>query len=304
MSLKQTKNKIRGISKTHKVTKAMEAVSAVKMRKSQSRAISGRPYAIAALNILKRLGGSLDAIHHPLVVARPVKRITIAVITSDRGLAGSLNSATIKKVYEVIKRYKLERNEVSLVCFGRKSYEHFLKRGFEVIFHEVNISDDVLHTDLVNVSRMLSERYENNETDLCVVVYTNFVSTFEQKASARVVLPLELKEIEGMVGEILPKKGKFSELRRADTSATVYTIEPDAESVLNELMPFLLQISVYHALLESKASEHSARMVAMKNASDKARDLTKELTREYNKARQALITREVSEIVGGIEAMR
>lgn len=305
MSLKLIKTKIRGIDKTHKVTKAMEAVSAVKMRKSQERALTGRPYAVAAINILKRLGSSFDASRHPLVMRRAVERICIIVVTSDRGLAGSLNSAVLKSVNEEIARRGLPKESYTLLCLGKKGSEHFAKRGFKVAYQRHSIADDVRHADLAEISHLAAALYRDEKCDLVLMAFTNFVSTFEQKASIRVILPLEPEELERIVRDITPRRGKFAESKEHEVLGnTLYTMDAEPEAILNELFPFLVQVGVYHALLEAKASEHSARMVAMKNASDKARDLSKELTRSYNKARQALITREVSEIVGGIEAMR
>lgn len=303
--LKEIKNKIKGIEKTHKVTKAMEAVSAVKMRKSQERAMKGRPYATAAISILRRVGGSFDALKHPLVVSRDVRNVCLTVITSDKGLAGSLNGAVLKAANDEIRRRGLTTETCSFICIGRKGYEHFAKRGFKVLHYAENISDDVRHDELLEVSRLLSRGYEKGTFDLALLIYTNFVSTFEQRAAVRTALPLNPTDLARMVHDITPARGRYAkEEENGSNGSLLYTVEPDPASVLHELLPFLLRISVYHALLEGKASEHSARMVAMKNASDKARDLSKDLTREFNKARQSLITREVSEIVGGIEAMK
>lgn len=305
MSLKQIKSKIRGIDKTHKVTKAMEAVSAVKMRKSQARALSGRPYALAAVSILSRLSGSYEASRHPLLKRREVKKAAVIVITSDRGLAGSLNSSVIRTVEAELRTRGLSATNATLICLGKKGAEYFSKRGFNVTYRTDNVSDDVTHGDLEVVSAKVAELYMQGEVDAVLVAFTSFISTFEQKATVRSVLPLDVAELVSLVKDIIPAKGRYAHIADLEPALpTSYTIEPDAEAVLNELFPFLLRVSVYHALLEAKASEHSARMVAMKNASDKARDLSKELTREYNKARQSLITREVSEIVGGMEAMR
>jgi F-type H+-transporting ATPase subunit gamma len=305
MSLKQIKSKIRGIDKTHKVTKAMEAVSAVKMRKSQARALAGRPYAKAAVSILSRLSGSFEATRHPLLARREVKRGAVVVITSDRGLAGSLNSSMIRAVEAELKTRGFGKDNTKLLCIGKKGAEYFAKRNFDITYRTENVSDDVSHTELEVVSNSVAGLFASGEIDLALVAFTSFISTFEQKPVVRKVLPLDVAELVGLVKDIIPARGKFADVANLEAPApTAYTIEPDAETVLNELFPFLIRMSIYHTLLEAKASEHSARMVAMKNASDKARDLSKELNREYNKARQSLITREVSEIVGGMEAMK
>jgi len=304
MSLKGIKNKIRGIDKTHKVTRAMEAVSAVKMRKSQRRALVGRPYAIAALSILHRVVGSRDLINHPLLNKRDVKKIGIIVVTSDKGLAGSLNSAVLRKTEEYIKEIGVKKEMVGIFALGKKGHEYFSKRGYTVLDNVTNLNDDVTREELSTLTKDTVKYFIDDSYDRFVISYSHFKSTFEQYAVIRQVLPLSVKEIEKTVKEIIPREGKYSDINGGDKTHELYTVEPDHETVLNSILPYLLQVKLYHSLLEAKASEHSARMVAMKNASDKARDLSKELTNSFNKARQAQITREVSEIVGGIEAMR
>ncbi len=303
MSLKGIKNKIQGVDKTYKVTRAMEAVSAVKMRKSQERALTGRPYAVAALSILHRVVGSRDLLHHPLLNNRDVKKLGVIVITSDKGLAGSLNSSVLRKTEEYIKNSGIRKDKIGIVSLGRKGYDYFSKRGYLVLEDIKNLGDSVTKEELSTLTKNTVNFFMDGSFDKFVVSYSHFKSTFEQNAVVRQVLPLSVKEIEKTVKEILPKEGKYSTINEEDRTHELYTVEPDHETVLNSILPYLLQVKLYYSLLEAKASEHSARMVAMKNASDKARDLSKELTLSFNKARQAQITREVSEIVGGIEAM-
>ena len=302
MSLKDIKIKIKSVDRTRKVTKAMESVSAVKMRKSQIRAITGRPYASAALSILERLSVSLAHLKHPLTEVRPVKKAAVVVITSDKGLCGVLNSAVVKEANRLVQSLSLPRDAVSVYAFGRKGAEFFDRRGYSIVGKFENVSDDVSVADLALVSNDIARAFQSKEFDRVDVVYTNFKSTFEQNAISHTVLPLSLDAISAMIEGIVPEKGKFAVTERIKGPA-FYTAEPSPEAVVDALLPRLVSILFFHGLLESKASEHSARMVAMKNASDKSRDLSKALTRTFNKARQALITREVSEIVGGIEAM-
>ncbi len=303
MSLKDIKNKIQGIDKTYKVTRAMEAVSAVKMRKSQERALTGRSYAIAALSILHRVVGSRDLLYHPLLDNRDVNKIGLIVITSDKGLAGSLNSAVLRKTEEYIKNSGIKKEMFGIITLGRKGYDYFSKRGYVVLDDVKNIEDKVTKEEFSALTKDVVNLFTDHSYDRFLISYSHFKSTFEQKAVVRQVLPLSVKEIEKTVKEITPREGKYSEMNSVGNTHELYTVEPDHETVLNSVLPYLLQVKLYHSLLEAKASEHSARMVAMKNASDKARDLSKELTISFNKARQAQITREVSEIVGGIEAM-
>ncbi|MES2135134.1 MAG: ATP synthase F1 subunit gamma [Patescibacteria group bacterium] len=302
MSLKDIKLKIKSVDRTRKVTKAMESVSAVKMRKSQVRAITSRPYASSALSILERMSVSLASLKHPLTVVRPVKRAAIVVVTSDKGLCGILNAAVVKTAYTLAESLELPREAISIYAFGRKGAEFFDRRGYQILGKFENVFDDVSVADLALVSADIARAFLNTEFDRVDVVYTNFKSTFEQSAIAHKVLPLSIETVSEIVTGIVPVKGKFAVAERLKGPA-FYTAEPSQEVVVDALIPRLVSVLFFHALLESKASEHSARMVAMKNASDKSRDLSKLLTRKYNKARQALITREVSEIVGGIEAM-
>jgi len=302
MSLKDIKIKIKSVDRTRKVTKAMESVSAVKMRKSQIRAITSRPYASSALSILERMSVSLSSLKHPLTVMRPVKKAAIVVVTSDKGLCGILNAAVVKSAYTLAESLEIPREAISIYAFGRKGAEFFDRRGYQILGKFENVSDDVSIADLALVSNDIARAFLGKEFDRVDVVYTNFKSTFEQSAIAHKVLPLSIETVSEIVSGIAPVKGKFAAVERVKGPAS-YTAEPSQEVVVDALIPRLVSVLFFHALLESKASEHSARMVAMKNASDKSRDLSKLLTRKYNKARQALITREVSEIVGGIEAM-
>jgi F-type H+-transporting ATPase subunit gamma len=304
MSIKTIKNKIRAVGKTSQVTKALESVSAVKMRKSQEKALRGRPYATAALGILKRLAGSIDGTAHPLTKKREVKTLGVLVFSSDKGLAGALNSAVLKEATAAIEKRNLPKEKIVIYAIGKKAFEFFSKRGYKIGAHFDDIEDQVEERELLRVTDAIISGFMQNAIDECVIVYTNFKSTFEQKAVSRTVLPITLDSMEEFVSGIVPIRGRYSDVVHADEPPVkVYTVEPDPVAVLSALLPRLANIAIYHALIEARASEHSARMVAMKNASDKAREVTRSLTLVYNKARQALITREVSEIVGGMEAM-
>ncbi|MDB5244762.1 MAG: synthase gamma chain [Parcubacteria group bacterium] len=300
MSLKDIKTKIKATERTHKVTRAMEAVSAVKMRKTQTAAITGRSYARAALSILARLSGSSDALRHPLTTVRDVKRIALVVITSDKGLAGALNSGVLKVAAQTVTPYEVA--DVTVYAYGRKGQEYFARRSYAIAQNIENKDDGVNVSHMEELAHALAEGFTKGEYDEVRVVYSNFKSTFEQEATARVLLPLSVATITELVKDIVPSKGKFSELPTLESPAA-YSVEAASDDVLTTLLPHLVAISLYHMLLEGKASEHSARMVAMKNASDKSKEVAHDLTRLFNKIRQAGITREVSEIVGGREAL-
>ncbi len=300
MALKDIKAKILATKRMHTVTRAMEAVSAVKMRKTQATALAGRPYARAALSILARLSGSLSHLKHPLTTEREVKNVALVVITSDKGLAGSLNSGVLKSAQETAHRYT--REQVTVYAYGKKGFDYFTRRRYAVQAHYPNKRDDVSVTDLESLTKELVSSFVSGAYDEVYAVYSNFKSTFEQSPTVRRVLPLSLEAVQTLVEDIRPVKGKWSR-DVAPKAPAQYDVEPSVEHVLETVIPRLVTISLYHMLLEAKASEHSARMVAMKSASDKSKEVSRDLTRVYNKIRQAAITREVSEIVGGREAL-
>lgn len=311
MSLKAIKTKIRSVEKTHQVTKAMEAVSAVKMRKSQARALLGRPYAVHALSILKRVTASNAGAMHPMLRGRKEgsvgTRTLFVVVTSDKGLAGALSSGLIKEVMRAMREQKLTSEDVGFVTIGKKGFEYFSKRGFK-IEHNILLREEAISIDaLRELADRLTHFYTSESYDRVFVAYTHFGSTMSQKPVMRQIVPVVPAELEAIVHDIIPTRGKFAELgsqNGVSSNGTEYLFEPSAQTILDELVPFLLTVELYHAVLEAEASEHSARMVAMKNASDKAEEVAEMLTIEFNKARQTAITREVSEIVGGVEAMK
>ena len=300
-NLKSIKSKIISYKKTCTVTHAMEAVSAVKMRKGQERALSARAYAASALSVLERLSGTADLARHPLTQKR-TGMTAVVIVTSDKGLAGSLNSGVIRAVERELQTRNLKKEEVHVYAYGRRGGEYFRTRGYETTI-TTNVRDDIPENDVLTLTKDI---LANSEYTSVLVAYQNFISTFEQKPTVRQIVPITAQTIAEMVKGIRPAKGKYApqsdEVRPHRIPA--YTIEPDADSVLTVLLPRLLNIAVFHALLENKASEHSARMVAMKSATDKAKEMAHSLTRTFNKVRQAAITREVSEITSGIEAMK
>jgi F-type H+-transporting ATPase subunit gamma len=300
MALKDIKTKIKATERMHKVTRAMEAVSAVKMRKTQAAALSGRAYARAALAVLTRLAGTRHVKEHPLGRDREGDRLALVVIASDKGLAGALNSGVLKRAAEVVEGKRQE--DVTVFAYGKKGYEYFSRRGYTVARSVENKQDDIPLSAMEELVTELTEGFLYGSYDKVVAVYSNFKSTFEQVPTMRRLLPLSLPALGEIVEGIVPAKGKWSGEERMEAPVG-YEVEPSGDEVLGLLIPKLVSVALYHMLLESKASEHSARMVAMKNASDKSKEVTRDLNRVYNKVRQAAITREVSEIVGGREAL-
>lgn len=310
----------------------MEAVSAAKMRKAQGRAFAGRGFARAAVSILARVSGARELANNPLVRGATVMvtrasydeggSVTVAprqalyiVITSDKGLAGALNSAVLRATLADIAQSGLSKEAISIVAIGRKANDFFVARGYTVALHHAN-TDQLDSTFIAELVHEAAARFARGEVDVVKVAYQNFISTFEQRPTLRVIFPLSLIELERVVDDIQIRRGAAhaTSLPLADSAlASVasaaprianYTVEPSESEVLAAILPRLASIFVYHALLESQASEHSARMVSMKSASDKAVELTSTFTLQFNKARQASITREVSEITGGMEAMQ
>ncbi len=302
--LKQIKTKIRAINKTRTVTKAMEAVSAAKMRKSQQRALAARAYARAAVAVLARVSGSRELATHPLTRRAPLStRSLYIVITADRGLAGGLNSGVLRAVHRDIVESGLSPDAVGIIAVGRKAHDFFVARGYTLEAYHPNTPD--ISTNVMNeIVEEAARRYSAGTVGQVKVAYQNFISTFEQRPTLRTIFPLSLQELSLVVSDIVPARGAYANQDAPVAAApTTYSVEPSEGEVLSVLLPRLASIFVFHALIESQASEHSARMVAMKSASDKARDLSHSLTLKFNKVRQAAITREVSEITGGMEAM-
>lgn len=303
--LKEIKQKIRSTARTRTVTKAMEAVSAAHMRRTQAAALGGRAYARAAASVLARAQGARDLVGHPLADAREVTRALYIVITSDKGLAGALNSAVMRATQQHMREYGLEASSASVIAIGRKAQEFFLRRGHAIEAYHPN-TDDVSSGLIAEIVHEAARRFtvsSAERVDRVFISYQNFISTFEQRPTLRTLYPLSLEELRKVVDDIAPARGAQAHARTSDVLASNYSVEPGEAQILDAILQRLSAIFVYHALLESQASEHSARMVAMKGASDKAAELGDALTLRFNKARQAAITREVSEITGGMEAV-
>ncbi|MHB0865835.1 MAG: ATP synthase F1 subunit gamma [Minisyncoccota bacterium] len=300
MALKDIKSKIAATNRTHKVTRAMEAVSAVKMRKTQMAALAGRSYARAALSILTRLSGTADVKRHPLAEHRDGTRVALVLITSDKGLAGALNSSVLRRAVLALDGRKKE--DVTVYAYGKKGEEYFSRRGYRIARSFENKGDEVPLSAMEALSRELSDEFLRGDYDKVITVYSHFKSSFEQVPTMRRLLPLSLPALRDIVDGIVPAKGRWSHEPSLE-APSAYEIEPSGAEVLNLLIPRLIAVALYHMLLEAKASEHSARMVAMKNASEKSKEVAHDLTRLFNKIRQAAITREVSEIISGREAL-
>ncbi len=301
-SSRDIKRRIASVKNTRQITKAMEMVSAAKMRRTQEAALRARPYAFKALELLSRLTAAEYETKHPLLKKRDIRRELTVILSTDKGLCGGLNANVFKKVKANIDQYG-ERERV-FVTVGKKAKEFAEREALNILASFPGFGDRVDIVDTLALSRFLMDGYLDKAFDKVVVAYTNFLSTIEQKPAIRPILPLEQTVLKRVIDEVVPKKGKYSDapLATIETQGE-YLFEPTVTEVLRTLLPKLIETQIYHTVLESNASEHSARMVAMKNASESAGEMMDALTLSYNKARQAAITQEISEISAGRAAL-
>jgi F-type H+-transporting ATPase subunit gamma len=299
---KDITRRIKSVKNTSKITKAMEMVSSSKMRRAVAGVLATRPYSNLAWRMVLNIAQKTDVNLHPLLVKRePVKNVGIVLITSNRGLCGSFNQQAIKVALDYIKTNKEANYE--FIALGSKGGKAMVKMGKKVVadFAKADVLNEV--REIWPLSQMITKDYLAGKYDRVVLIYTDFISALRQMPRLKQILPLEpvADMLLGQVGNQENKKTRKQENK--DMEGTEYLFEPSPKLILNELLPRLLEVQIYQALLESNASEHSARMLAMRNASDAASDMINELTLAYNQARQAVITREIAEIAGGKAAL-
>lgn len=307
-STRDIKRRMRSIGNTQQITRAMEAVSATKMRRSQEFALAARPYAESALRLLGNIGQKTVRKIHPLLERRRGKDICLIVITSDKGLCGGYNSGVLRKAQEYLDKNSESKN-INIITIGKKSRDYFKFRGHEIAEEFIGFGDFVKLEETMPIAERILADWQEKKYSKIVCAFTNFVSTLRQEAVIRQVLPITKKGIKEIIEGIIPERGKYVEQKTASYELRVtdynykYIFEPSREKVLNELLPLLVEIQIHYMILEANASEHSARMVAMKNASENAEEILEELNLFYNKARQAAITREITEVTAGREAL-
>lgn len=308
MALRDIKDKIASVKKTAKVTKAMESVSAVKMRRAQQVALSAREYAFFAFWALKRLSHASSSDIDEYFASGGGEKVGIVLVSPDKGLAGAINTNLFKAFERFLEEHKLDKDSVGLITVGKKSFDYAKRNVFEIMHHVEQLGEADEIDAFETISDLVSEEYFNGEYGSFYVIHTKFITTTEQKPLARQILPISEEGLKSFIKEIIPTRGRFadraSEYDFEKDDVVEYSFDPDPKTVLKELLPYLLNTTLYYALLESKASEHSARMVAMKNATDKAGEVVKELRRTFNKQRQAAITKEISEITSGMETTK
>ena len=283
-STRDLRRRIKSVKNTSQITKAMQMVAASKMRRAQDAATGGRPYAELMNSVLAEVAPATGDFTHPLMEKREVKKRLVLVISSDKGLCGALNANLLREVG------RADKETTVFVCAGRKGAQ-FVSRTKRDLNAEFEYSDAPSFAEARTISKHVQKLFLDGEVDQVDVAYTDFVNTLIQKPTIRTLLPVgEVSALEaGVEGDAEEKKG-FTE------GTLEFQFEPDASIVFGNLLPHYLNFQVFQMMLEAKASEHSARMVAMKNATDNAKKLIKDLSLEYNKLRQAAITTEILEI--------
>ena len=280
--IRKVKRRIKGVQNIAKITRAMEMIAASKMRKAQERGLAGRPYSEKIEQVIADLAALPDVgLQHPLLQRRPVENIAVVHITPDRGLCGGLNANLNRRLAGFVLQQK---NPVKVVAVGRKGRDFAVRYGCDMCAEFVQMGDQPRFLDTLPISHIVIDDYSNGEIDMVYISYAQFISTMVQKPVMKQLLPVE--------PAVIP---------RAENVDYIY--EPGAGAVLGGLLPRFVEMEIYHAILESIASEQSARMVAMRNATDSASELIGDLTLLYNKARQEAITKELLDITGGVAAL-
>lgn len=284
-SLREIKTRITSTQKTSQITKAMHMVSNSKLRRAEENAKNFYPYMDKMQNAISAIGAGGDA-SHPMLVKRPVKKTAYLVITSDKGLAGPYNANVLKSVTNQIKeRHQNNPDAYVILAIGRVGRDFLKARGYNVISDIVGLPEQPSFKSIKAISESAVRNFEEGLYDELYIHFSHFVTVLEQKVEERRILPVS------------------SENLAAGHTSTTYEFEPDKEAILEVILPQYAESLIYGALLDAKASEHASRMTAMKNATDNAKELIDDLSLQYNRARQAAITQQITEIVGGAAAL-
>ena len=286
-SLQSVKRKINSVKKTQKITKAMKMVAAAKLKRAQQRILAFRPYGLRMRQAITDLSVRVNRTAHPLLQKRPVKNIRVAVVTSDRGLCGAFNANIFRKAFQVIEECEARGAKVSVGVIGKKGGDFFRRRHWPIHDPFINIFERLSFEHAIEIGTAGTEAYRTEVFDEVHVVYNEFKSAVQQRVIVEQLLPIESFEDTGAT----PAQGAF-------------LYEPDEEELLAVLLPKWAQAQIYRILLESSAAEQAARMSAMDGATRNAGELIKSLTVYFNKTRQAAITKELMDIVGGAEALK
>lgn len=283
VNLREIKGRINSTKSTKQITKAMQMVSSSKLRRAEQNAKSYVPYMEKIQDVVGAIASGTKDSGHPMLTVRPVKKTAYLVIGSDRGLAGAYNSSILREVQNTINERHKSKDEYVVLAVGRMVRDYFVKRGHNVIADVVALPDQPSFADIKEIARKAVGMFTEGTYDELYMYYNHFVSAIANEVTVKKVLPLT---------DITPT-----------SSQAAYEFEPSGEAILEVLLPQYAESLIYGAVLDGKASEHSARMTAMKNATDNANDLIADLSLQYNRARQAAITQEITEIVGGAAAL-
>lgn len=285
-NLKELRNRITSVSSTKQITSAMKMVSAAKLKKAQDAIVQMRPYSQKLEEILMNVSATLDSADG--VYSRSSEKVTkvlLLAISSNRGLCGAFNANVTKKVIAAAEAYENQGASVEVFGIGKKSYEMIERRGLKMVGSNYEIFNDIQYNDIAEIAEMIMDKFANGEYDRVDIFYNQFKNAAVQNTQQEQYLPV--KEIEG----------------EGNQGGGDYIYEPQKEEILEDLIPKSLKTQLFKGVLDSNASEHGARMTAMHKATDNANELVKQLKLSYNKARQAAITNEILEIVGGAEAL-
>jgi F-type H+-transporting ATPase subunit gamma len=284
-TLREIRTRISSVKSTQQITKAMKMVAAAKLRKAQERIIATRPYATKLHDVVAHLVSRVEPGQNPYLLERLVEKVLLIIVTADRGLCGAFNANLIREAQIRIQSYK--DTEVSMYMVGRKGYEFFKRRDFNIIKNKINFFNHLSFADATEIISNCVPAYLDGQFDRIEVLYNEFKSAIRQDIQTEQILPI-LKNDD----------------KEAPASQVDYLYEPSKEEILRSIIPKQINIQMWKILLESNASEQGARMTAMESATDNAEELIATLTLHYNRARQAAITKEISEIVGGAEALK
>jgi F-type H+-transporting ATPase subunit gamma len=316
-STRDITRRIKSVKNTKKITKAMELVSAAKMRKAVEAVVKTRSYAnlswLTVVNLAKAADKN-EKLHRLLNQRKEIKKVGIILITSNRGLCGGFNAAILNKVRESIQKHHYAQDKINIeaefVLVGKKGAAMYHKFGHTIMaeFPKLDIVTEV--SEIVPIAKLVIGDYLAGKYDKIMLAYTDFVSAIKQAPRVKQLLPIDVIQVEehlgviGKGGEQIKDREIITQKQEKHFSEQEYVFEPNPRDILDQMIPRLLEVQMFQALLESNASEHSARMVAMRNATDAANDMIDDLTLTYNKARQAGITAEIAEVVGGAAALQ
>lgn len=303
---KEIKNRIKSVKNTKKITKAMELVAASKMKRAVSATLSSRLYAEYSWNVLSSIAKNIKDIKHPLFTERDAtngqKDILLVLITSNRGLCGAYNSQVLKKTVKMLQKASdsTQKMNVSVVTVGKRGDNAMRRMGQEIVATFSELPDTIKLRDIVPISEFLLREYNANKYHKILIAYTDFVSALSQKPNIKQILPVSRETLKEFIDEVGENEKVVT---KEDTTNNDYTFEGEKELLIGSLAQKISRMQIYQMLLESRASEESSRMIAMKNASDAAGEMIEDLTLVFNKARQAGITQEISEISAGMASV-